>query len=238
MTFDADSTTIGTRDLFINQVSNELVAKGLLDAADKQLKTEGYGDTNKVNIAIVAQTKTDANHQAWLSEIKKLLGTPEYSYMQIKNESTDIYYPGADETQTQTQCGTLISRMGEGEDKIQAAISFTSMATPALGAQYMSAANKPDKNKIVLTGLATPNALSSYILNADVPLKTGVLWNCMDLGYLAVMTGYQLATGDITTGSATITTDRLGEKKIGSTGEIILGDALVFDSTNVKDFNY
>jgi rhamnose transport system substrate-binding protein len=238
VTFDADSTQPGTRDIFINQVSNAAVAKGLLDATSKQLKADGYGEHNKANIAIVAQTKTDENHQAWLAEVKRLLATPEYNYMQIKNESTDLYYPGADETQTETQCGTLISRMGEGADKIQAAIAFTSMAAPALGAQYLAAAVKPDKNKIVLTGLATPNALRTYILNKDVPLKTGVLWNCMDLGYLAVQTGYQLATGEITTSSKKIVTKRLGEKAIGPDGQIILGNALVFDASNVKNFNY
>ena len=47
------------------------------------------------------------------------------------------------------------------EDQIQGAIALSSMTTPALGAQYESAANKPDANAITLTGLATPNALVS-----------------------------------------------------------------------------
>ena len=81
---------------------------------------------------------------------------------------------------------TLIGRMGEGEDKIQAAIGLSSMATPALGAQYQSVpSSKPDAKVVSMTGLARPNAPKTYIKDDENPLNSGVLWNCMDLGYLA-----------------------------------------------------
>jgi hypothetical protein len=157
--------------------------------------------------------------------------------MVIQNEETDIYYPGADETTTQTQCGTLISRMGEGSDKIQAAIGLTSMATPALGSQYQSASSKPDANKVVLTGLATPNAIKAYIKDTTNPLDAGVLWNCMDLGYLAIQAGYQMNSGTITTSSTSLSAGRLGDKEIANQ-TVLLGPALVFDASNVDEFNY
>ena len=41
---------------------------------------------NHSDIAIVAATKTETNHQAWLARIKELLETEEYDFMKIQNE--------------------------------------------------------------------------------------------------------------------------------------------------------
>lgn len=157
--------------------------------------------------------------------------------MKIKNKETDVYYPGTDETKVNSECATLIGRMGEGEDKIQAAIGLSSMATPALGAQYQSASSKPDAKVVSMTGLATPNALKTYIKDDENPLNSGVLWNCMDLGYLAVQTAYQLSEGTITPDSTSIDAGRLGAKDIVDS-QCVLGDALVFDASNVDEFDY
>lgn len=236
LTFDADAQE-DSRDLFVNQVVSEGVAYGLVESAAQQLKVKGYGPDKQANIACVSSAKTDANQQAWLDEIRKLLATDEYSWMKINNEETDVYYPGPDETTTQTQCGTLISRMGEGADQIQAAIGLTSMSTPALGSQYQSAASKPDATKVVLTGLATPNAIKAYIQDSSNPMKTGVLWSCMDLGYLAVEAGYQMAKGEIKADSTKMVAGRLGERTIENK-MVVLGPALIFDPANVEQYNY
>ncbi len=236
LTYDADAQE-DARDLFVNQVVSEGVALGLVKGTADKLIEKGYGPDKPANIACVSSAKTDSNQQAWLGEIKKLLATDEYKWMTIKNEETDVYYPGPDETTTQTQCGTLIGRMGDGADQIQAAIGLTSMATPSLGSQYEAASSKPDVGKVVLTGLATPNAIKAYIKNDANPLSAGVLWNCMDLGYLAVQCGYQMAKGDVTPSSTTVTAGRLGQKDIANK-MIVLGPALIFDQANVDKFNY
>lgn len=236
ITFDADAQE-DARDLFINQVTAADAAKGLVEATATSLKGKGYGDDKTANIAVVSSAKTDANQQSWLEEVRKLLATDEYKFLKINNEETDVYYPGPDETTTQTQCGTLIGRMGPGADQIQGAIGLTSMATPALGAQYESASSKPDVATISLTGLATPNAIKSYIKNESNPLDTGVLWNCMDLGYLAVQAAFQMANGTITSDSTSISAGRVGDKAI-SNKTAILGDALIFSASDVDQFDY
>ena len=236
LTFDADAKA-DSRDLFVNQVTAAGGAKGLVESAATQLKAKGYGPSSPANIAIVSSAKTDANQQSWLAEIKTLLATSDYSWMKINNEETDVYYPGPDETANQTQCGTLISRMGKGTDKIQAAIGLTSMATPALGSQYQAASAKPDVNSVVLTGLATPNAIKAYIKDDTNPMKTGVLWSCMDLGYLAIQSGYQMAKGDITSSTTEFTAGKLGKFTIADK-TVLLGPALIFDKSNVDNYNY
>ncbi|MDR1047231.1 MAG: autoinducer 2 ABC transporter substrate-binding protein [Treponema sp.] len=236
LTFDADARA-DARDLFINQVASEGVAEGIMKGTADNLKLKGYGPGNPVNLGVVSSAKTDANQQAWLGVIKQLLTTSDYNWISIKNEDTDVYYPGPDETTTQAQSGTLIGRMGPNPDQIQAAIGLTSMACPALGSQYEAASVKPDPSKIFLTGLATPNAIKSYIKNSANPLDAGVLWNCMDLGYLSIQAGYQLAKETITISSSSFTAGRLGSRNISSQ-EVILGPALVFDKNNVDQFNY
>jgi ABC-type sugar transport system substrate-binding protein len=236
ITFDADAET-DARSLFVNQVTSDGVAGGLVKSAADQLKSKGYGPSNPANIALVSSATTDANQQSWVKGINTLLATSDYSWMKIKNPSTDIYYPGPDETTNETQCGTLIGRMGVGADKIQCAIGLTSMATPALGAQYASASAKPDVTKVVITGLATPNALKEYIKDDSNPLKTGVLWNVQSLGYLALQTGYQMAKGTITASSTSITAGKLGPFTI-SNQMIVLGPAMIFDKSNIDTFNY
>lgn len=236
VTFDADAQA-DSRDLFINQITAQAAAKGLLDGAAIDLKAKGYGADHPANIALVSGSGTDANQTAWEAAIDELLKTDDYSFMKIQNKETDVYYPGTDETTVNSECATLISRMGEGEDQIQAAIALSSMSTPALGAQYQSASSKPDPSKITLTGLATPNALKTYIKDEENPMNTGVLWNCMDLGYLAVQSGYQLAEGTITTDSTSIDAGRLGAKEITNC-ECVLGEALVFDAATVDNYDY
>ena len=236
LTFDADAKE-DARDLFVNQAVSDGIGAGIVKGISDGLKEKGYGPSNPANFGIVSSARTDANQQAWVASIKKLLATPEYSWIRIRNEETDIYYPGPDETTTQAMAGTLIGRMGPGPDQIQAAAGISSMAGPALGSQYEAASVKPDPNKIYLTGIATPNGLKSYILNPNNPLGSAVLWNCMDLGYLSIQAAYQLATGVITSSSSSMNAGRLGSRTI-TNKMIVLGDALVFDKNNVNQFNY
>ncbi|MEA4964327.1 MAG: substrate-binding domain-containing protein [Oscillospiraceae bacterium] len=233
LTYDADAND--GRDFFVNQVTADGVAAGLIKGTAEKLQAKGYGPNKSANIAIVSSAETDANQNSWIASMKTLLATSEYSWMKLADGA--IYYPGPAEDKNQEIAATLVGSMGEGDDQYQAVIGITSMATPALGAAYEAAANKPDASKVVLTGLATPNAIKDYILNEDNPLDAGVLWNCMDLGYLAVQTGYQYATGALAADATSITAGRLGAKDIKDS-MVILGDALVFDASNVENFNY
>jgi len=236
LTFDADARA-DARDLFVNQATASGIAAGIIKGISDGLQGKGYGPSKPVNLGIVSSAKTDANQQAWVAAIKALIATPQYNWIKIKNEDTDIYYPGPDESTTQSMAGTLIGRMGPGPDQIQAAAGISSMAGPALGSQYEAASVKPDPTKIYLTGIATPNRLKSYILNPNNPLDSAVLWNCMDLGYLSIQAAYQLAKGTITNTSTSINAGRLGSRAIANK-MIVLGDALVFDKNNVNKFNY
>lgn len=236
LSFDADARE-DARDLFINQAVAAGIAEGLVKGTAQKLLAKGYGPNQPANLAMVSSARTDANQQSWVAEIKKLLATNDYKWIVLRNENTDIYFPGPDETTTQSQCGTLIGRMGPGANQIQAAIGLTSMATPALGSQYQAASQKPDNTKIVLTGLATPNAIKAYIKNPANPLDAGVIWDCMDLGYLSIQAAYQLSRGTITATTQNFTAGRLGPRSIDNK-MVVLGPAMVFDAGNVDKYDY
>ena len=240
LTFDADAQE-DARSYYCQSVAADGAATGLLDAAKQDLLAKGYGPGKTANIALVGSSGTDANQNAWIEAIKNYLTTDDYSWMVIANESTDIIHPGTDETKVNEACATLIGRMGGGADQIQAAIALSSMSTPALGAQYEAAAAKPDASVITMTGLATPNAIKDYIKDETNPLNTGVLWSCFDLGYMSVAVANQMVTGQLAEGATSVTYTQEGKeltKEINSQGYCCLGAALVFDATNVDNYNY
>jgi ABC-type sugar transport system substrate-binding protein len=236
ITYDTDCPPEG-RELFVNQAMSDDLGEGLVKAAAGSLGAKGYGPGKPANLAVILTTKTDTTTVGWGESVLKAVAKPEYNWIVVKNQDTDLYYPGWDETAVQGQCGTVIGRMGPAADQIQVAIALSSMSAPALGSQYEAAALKPDPSKICLTGLATPNALNSYIKNQQNPLDAGVLWNCMDFGYLSVLTAYQLATGEITGSSSSVRAGRMGTKDIVD-GMVLLGPALIFDRNNVDQYNY
>jgi ABC-type sugar transport system substrate-binding protein len=236
ITYDTDCPAEG-RDLFVNQAMSDDIAAGLVKAAADSLGSKGYGPGTPANLAVILTTKTETTTMEWGQSVLRTIAKPEYSWIVVKNQDTDLYYPGWDETAVQAQCGTVIGRMGPAPDQIQVAIALSSMSAPALGSQYEAAAIKPDPSKICLTGLATPNAIKSYIKNPQNPLDAGVLWDCMDFGYLSIQTGYQLVTGSITASSASIAAGRMGTKEI-SNGMVLLGPALIFDKNNVDQYDY
>ena len=237
ITFDADSKPEG-RELFINQAKAVDLGAATVESVAQRLLRNGWGPDGErgetVNMAILSQFETDANLSAWRDAIIEYTAT---NYSWIKIDTNDIIYGGASETDVQNGADILISRLGEDTDNLQAILGITSIATPALGAAYDKAVISADPHALALGGIATPVALKDYILDESNPMESGVLWSCMDLGYLAVMSAYQLYTGEITPESTTIAANRLGDKTI-TNSEIILGDCLIFDASNVEQYNY
>jgi ABC-type sugar transport system substrate-binding protein len=115
---------------------------------------------------------------------------------------------------------------------LQGIFAITSVALPgaAEGLRKAGAAGK-----VFLTGLATPKMMREYV--KDGTLQRFVLWNPVDLGYLAVYAAAGAAKGELTAGMTSFKAGHLGEVTI--TGrEIILGDPMIFDKNNVDNFDF
>jgi rhamnose transport system substrate-binding protein len=89
--------------------------------------------------------------------------------------------------------------------------------------------------QVQVTGLSTPNAMKAYVQDGTV--KSVVLWNTQDLGYLTVYAAEAVATGKLKPGATTFKAGRLGEKKIVG-DNILLGNILIFNKDNISKYDF
>jgi ABC-type sugar transport system substrate-binding protein len=97
---------------------------------------------------------------------------------------------------------------------------ITSVSLPGAAEAVRQAAKS---GQIYVTGLSLPNTMRSYVKDGTVPKF--VLWNPVDLGYLTVQVGKQLAEGSLPPGPHDF--GRLKNIHV-SEGEVLLGPPLVF----------
>ena len=76
-----------------------------------------------------------------------------------------------------------------------------------------------------MTGLSTPNEMKPYLESGAV--KEFVLWNPVDLGYLAVHVANAQVEGNMPK-SGTFEAGRLGKVEVLAEDEVLLGPPLVF----------
>jgi ABC-type sugar transport system substrate-binding protein len=215
--WDADALE-SARDFFVNQCTSESVAKALMD-----VMVEGVGPNAKY--IIVTGTLTADNQNRWMADMEKYR---KAKYPNMVNLSETPKAPGEDQalaTQVTADCLKTYP-------DLQGIFAITSVALPG-AAEAIRKAGAADK--VFLTGLATPKMMKEYVMDGAV--KKFVLWNPVDLGYLAVYAAAATAKGDLKPGATTFKAGHLGEVKIAGT-EIILGDPLIFDKSNVGSFNF
>ncbi len=64
-----------------------------------------------------------------------------------------------------------------------------------------------------------------------------ILWNPIDLGYLAVQVGSKLALGEVEDGATGLEAGRLGEVEI-SGDQVLLGAPMRFTKDNIAQFDF
>ena len=110
--------------------------------------------------------------------------------------------------------------------------AITSVALPG-AAEALRKANAADK--VFLTGLATPSSMREFIL--DDTCREVILWNVPDLGYLTVQAAVAMCKGELKAGDTTFNAGRLGEIIIQG-DQILLGDPIAFNKSNIMDVDY
>jgi ABC-type sugar transport system substrate-binding protein len=111
---------------------------------------------------------------------------------------------------------------------------ISSVAFPG-AAEAVKQAGK--SGRVFVTGLSTPNDMRPYVLDGTV--KSVVLWNTQDLGYLTVRVADAVARGALKPGAGAATFDagKLGEKKVVN-DNVLLGDILVFNKNNIGNYDF
>ena len=216
--WDADAVK-DARAFFVNQASAKAIAHGMVDTMAKDLGNPSV----KTEVAIVTAYLTAANQNIWIEHMKTHMASehPNLSLVAIKPSDED-----------QKLAFKVTQDIMKAYPEIKGFFGISSVSFPG-AAEAVRQAKKT--GQIMVTGLATPNSMKSYVKDGTV--KSVVLWNTAELGYLTVQVAEALATGKLTDGASSFDAGKLGEKKIED-DHVLLGDILVFNKDNIDAYDF
>ncbi len=220
VTFDADAA-LDARDLFINQLSYELAAQTMLDAA--LLNSPDGGQ-----VAFISASPNSPNHTAHVAIMKELIDNdPKYSKFSYIDT---VQFAGDDAQKSQDIALNLI----QANPELKVIISSSAVSAPAAEQAIVNAGLQ---DQVSATGFALPSSVKDFIKNGDS--KAFALWDPAELGYIAAVAAYQLASGEITAEEGqVIDAGTAGEYTVGKDGEVQYNKPLIFTADNIDDFDF
>lgn len=218
ITFDSDSAK-ECRDLFINQVSVELVAQGQLKQLFDQIGGEG-------EIAILSATAAAPNQNAWIAAMEEeIAANDDYQW-----DLVATVYGDDDDTKSFQEAQGLL----QAYPNLKGIISPTTVGIAAT-ARYLSTSEY--KGKVALVGLGLPGQMKEYLLDGTV--EGFALWDPSEVGYLTAYAGKALLDGTITGEEGdTFEAGKLGSYTVGPDGLVIVGELLEFNAENIDEYEY
>lgn len=217
LTWDADGAP-NTREFFVNQATAQQIGEALVDTMAKDIG--GAEPAGKV--AVITATLTAANQNEWMKYMKERLKKyPKLQLVEVKPSNED-----------QKLAFSTAQDLMKAYPDLKGIWGISSVAFPG-AAEAVKQAGK--SGQVLVTGLSTPNDMKAYVKDGTV--KSVVLWNTKDLGYLTIQVAEAVATGKLKPGAATFKAGRLGEKKIVD-NNVLLGDILVFNKDNIDKYDF
>ncbi len=215
VTFDADADS---RDYFVNQCTYAAVAEALVETMAEGIGPEG-------SYIFLTGSLTAVNQNEWMEHMERYR---ERVYPNMRN-LRETPMASQEDQSLATQMTIDILKAYPDVDGIYA---MTSVALPGAA----EALRKKDAyDRVFLTGLSTPNSMREYVEQGVV--KKFVLWNPVDLGYLAVHAAKAVVDGQITDSTTSFTAGRLGEIQIADR-VVLLGEPIIFDAGNIDDYDF
>lgn len=213
ITYDADSTE-QSRDFFVNQATAQSIGYTLVDEMAEQIGGSG-------EVAIVTGSMTADNQNQWIQFMKdRMAGKfPAMKLVTVK--------PAEEDQQLAVQVTTDLLK---AYPQLKGVFALTSVAFPG-AALAVDQAGK--SGQIAVVGLATPKSMVEYVEKGTV--KTVILWNPMDLGYLTVQLANALEKGE--TPEDSFKAGRLGDVQVSGT-EVLLGEPMKFTKENIKEYDF
>lgn len=215
ITWDADSRP-ETRSFFVNQATARVIGEGLVETMIADLGPNAEGD-----VVIISSDATSDNQNSWIEVMTPALERSKLNLATIK-------YPGENAANALADSQDVIKKY----PNLKGIFGISSVSFPG-AAEAVEQSGRI--GQILVTGLGTPNDMKQFVRNGTV--KTVVLWNTVDLGYLTVYVGEALATGKLKEGDATFNAGRLGELKIDG-DNVLLGDILRFTKENIDRYDF
>ncbi|MGE4002905.1 MAG: substrate-binding domain-containing protein [Planctomycetaceae bacterium] len=216
LTWDADGAH-GTRSFFVNQATAQAIGEGMVQAMIEDLGGPDVGG----DVVIISADATSANQNAWIDVMKPALARTKLNLVTIK-------YPGENGSAALADAQDVIKKYPDLKGIF--GISSVSFPGAAEAVEQMG-----QSGRILVTGLSTPNEMKRFVRSGTV--KSVILWNTIDLGYLTIHAAESLAHGKLKPGDAAVQAGRLGEKPIAG-DNILLGDILVFTAENIDQYDF
>ena len=213
LTWDADSAD-ESRHYFVNQATYSDIGSGLVDIMAEQLGGEG-------DVAIVTGSLTAANQNIWMEWMNKRIAAaaPGLNIVAVR--------PSEEDQQLAYQVSQDLLK---AHPNIRGLWGITSVAFPGAAAAVRDAGRG---GEVAVVGLATPNGMKEYVHDGTV--KTVLLWNPVDLGYLTVRAAVT-AVRDGALGE-TLDAGRLGNVRVLG-DQVLLGAPMRFDRDNIDQFDF
>jgi rhamnose transport system substrate-binding protein len=220
VTYDADAA-VDSRDLFVNQLSYELAASTMLDAA---LMNSPQGG----KVAFISASPTAPNHTAHVRIMKQLIDSdPKYSSLSYVDT---VQYAGDDAQKSQEIALNLM----QANPDLKVIISSSAVSAPAAEQAIVNAGKA---GQVFATGFALPSSVRDFIKNGNS--TAFALWDPAELGYVATAAASQLAAGKITAAEGQVVdAGAAGKYTVGKDGEIQYNKPLMFTKDNIDTFSY
>ncbi len=212
--YSSDSQVAGPDvALRVSQASDQDLGFACVDQLADAIGPEG-GD-----IAIVSGGPTATNLNTWIGFMKSRL-TSKYPKLHL----VSIQYAGEDVSKATELAAELLSAYPH----LKGIIGANSTAVPGAAQAVLRAGLS---GKVAVTGITDPNTIRSYVNGGTV--KSVVLWNPIDLGYVTVWGVTQLLEGKSFPATNTVPGIAPPVTWDAATKTLLLGKPLVIDKSNI-----
>src|SRR5467141_985467 len=194
ITYDADVADPTARQWFVNQGTFTLVGAALVDVVAEQAGASA-------RVGVVSTDPGAFSQNSWIAAMKTLMQA-KYPKMQLVVIRYGLGKPGEAFSVAQD----LINKY---RGQLDAIVAPSVVALPKVAEAVEQAGLT---GKIVVTGMSTPNDMTEFVKRGTV--KTVVLWNPVDLGYLAVYAAQASLAGTLKDNAtqAKVSAGRLGTR--------------------------
>ena len=211
LTWDADAEP-DARDYLIDQATAQGIGYAVIDQTAAILNGKG-------EFAVVTGSLSAANQNEWIKHMRVRVAEkyPEMKLVTIRPSDSD-----RDRAFAETQ--TILKVY----PNVKAIAGISAPAVPGAA----EAVKQSGRKDVLVTGLSLPSMCKTYI--HDGVIRSIVLWNTHDLGYLTIQAAYALMNGQLVNGFKAGT---LGPREVRG-DHVMLGEPYVFDLANVDKFEF
>jgi len=217
LTSDTDGAQ-DVREVFVNQALQDAIGYTTLEELAKAMNYEG-------EFAIVSCGPTAWNLNTWiLYELQKLAEYPKMKLVTIRYAEEDV----------QMAINVTLDLINAFPN-LKGVLGQCSTSAPGV-AEAVEQAGKI--GQIFATGISVPSMMSKYVKSGAV--KSFVLWNPVDLGYLTVWAAKYLLDKNTFEDGKEYDVPGIETKPVYLAKDkmLVLGPPKVFDASNVDQFNF